>query len=198
MLSETLPARSDDVDKLDVSAAYIHQIFSQYSQNTAYQTFEVWGIPYKNVIAQFGPKTDQPIYVIGAHYDSYKGLSGADDNASGVAGLLELARLLSTHTLTRQVQLVAYALEEPPYFRTDDMGSFHHAKQLKEHNITVALMLSLEMIGYFSDDANSQTFPLPFLDQIYPNTGNFIALVSAFEYFQDLNSYDKCMTSGRS
>ena len=98
---------------------------------------------------------------------------------SGVAALIEIAKLLSKNQpkLNKRVQLAFYSLEEPPYFRTDAMGSYVHAKSLKDSNQDVSLMISLDMIGYFSDEINSQKFPFPIMDKIYSDKGNYIALV---------------------
>ncbi len=184
-LSEKLPERSHDVDFLNESAAYIHQHLSLYSNQVSYQNFDVMGIDYRNVIAKFGKARShkQPIYVIGAHYDAMDGLPGADDNASGVAGILELARLFAKQPPPAPVQLVAYALEEPPYFGSEDMGSFRHAQMLHEQGTNVALMLSLEMIGYFTDKANSQDYPIDILHYVYPQQGNYIAVIGKLSDF---------------
>jgi hypothetical protein len=187
-LSSSLPSRSDKVDNLDVSADYIYQQFMTYSPKTSYQTFKVWGVEYKNVVTEFGPD-EGALYVIGAHYDSYDGLPGADDNASGVSGLIELARLLSATNTNKRVQLVAYALEEMPYFRTEDMGSYHHAKNLSDKKELVAFMVSLEMIGYF-DESMDQTYPLAIMGQLYPKKANFISVVGRFRDFS-LTKYFK-------
>jgi Zn-dependent M28 family amino/carboxypeptidase len=101
----------------------------------------------------------------------------ADDNASGVAGLIELAYLLAKEDLPLQIELVAYNLEEPPFFGTNQMGSFFHADNLKNQNAKVSLMICLEMIGYFSDEPNSQDFPVSLMSLFYPSKGNFIAVV---------------------
>ena len=178
MLSVKLPPREAVPDTLNIVAGYIYDELSQSSGDVSYQEFKVDGDTFRNVIAHFGPNDEQaPLYVIGAHYDSEEGNPGADDNASGVAGLLELARLFSLKPPTVPVELVAYALEEPPYFRTDAMGSFRHAKSLFEQHRTVGLMISLEMLGYYSDAAGSQGYPVPGMDVLYPDSGNFIALV---------------------
>lgn len=182
-LSSELPERSDDVDKLDVSAKYILNKFTEYSNDVYLQEYDVWGIPYNNVISNYGNSNCNGLYIIGAHYDAYNGLPGADDNASGVAGLIELARLFSISPTACAVQLVAYALEEPPYFRSEDMGSFYHAKSLSENKVKVELMVALEMIGYFSDEENSQQYPLPILKMFYPEKGNFIGLVSNLSHY---------------
>src|SRR4030095_13156360 len=131
-----------------------------------------------NVICSWGQESNQRI-VVGAHYDSYHEYPAADDNASGVAGLIELARLLSAARLPVQVDLVAYTLEEPPYFGTPQMGSVVHAQSLRKEGISVKAMLSLEMIGYFSDAPDSQSFPVSMLRAFYPSQGNFIAVVGS-------------------
>jgi Zn-dependent M28 family amino/carboxypeptidase len=126
------------------------------------------------------------LIVIGAHYDSCGDTPGADDNASGVAGLLELARVLAEQPPKQPVELVAYTLEEPPFFRTENMGSYRHAQSLAALNREVKLMLSLEMIGYFRDAPGSQRYPVGVLQLLYPDEGNFVALVGAFRDFGDM------------
>jgi Zn-dependent M28 family amino/carboxypeptidase len=117
------------------------------------------------------------VVVVGAHYDAFGPAVGADDNASGVAGLLELApRLKDAHGSAR-IELVAYTLEEPPYFRTRSMGSRVHAAALQKSGAKVRAMVCLEMIGFFSDEDGSQRYPLPGLGLLYPSRGDFIALV---------------------
>jgi Zn-dependent M28 family amino/carboxypeptidase len=131
---------------------------------------------YRNVSAMFGPSGPDRL-VVGAHYDAAGPYPGADDNASGVAGLIELAHGLGAAAPARAVELVAYTLEEPPFFTTPQMGSAVHAASLRRQQIRVRAMLSLEMIGYFSDAPNSQLFPHPVLKALYPSTGNFIAVI---------------------
>jgi hypothetical protein len=177
MLSVTLAPRDHGhPQNLDRVAAYIAKEFKKATETVSEQPFQVYGQTYRNVSAFFGPDTRERI-VIGAHYDSAGELPAADDNASGVAGLIELAHLLGKAPLKTRVELVAYTLEEPPYFRTQHMGSAVHAASLKQQNIPVRLMLSLEMIGYFTDAPNSQSFPVNILNLFYPSQGNFIAVV---------------------
>jgi Zn-dependent M28 family amino/carboxypeptidase len=114
--------------------------------------------------------------VVGAHYDTVWNSPGADDNASGIAGLLELARIFEG-SFPEGLRLVAFCLEEPPTYRTRFMGSYQYAQALKEMGAELTGMICLEMIAYFSDEPKSQSFPLPFMNRIYPSTGNFIALV---------------------
>jgi Zn-dependent M28 family amino/carboxypeptidase len=179
---------------LYLAGDYIEQGFRRSGADVSVQAFSADGEPYRNIIAHFGPKTG-PLLVIGAHYDGVNDAGegnggpdagdthGADDNASGIAGLLELARLLGQHPPDHAVELAAYTLEEPPYFRTPDMGSAHHARWLREQGQEVRLMISLEMIGYFSDAPGSQDYPISSLSAVYPDRGNYIALVGKFSDF---------------
>lgn len=173
---DLVPRDSEHPSGLDHTASYIHKQFEKFSDNVEDQPFSTDQFQTRNIRAFFGPETDERI-VIGAHYDVAGPYPGADDNASGVAGLLELARLLSNDNLSMQVELVSYPLEEPPYFFTRNMGSFVHANSLKEKGINVRAMLALEMIGYFKDEPGSQTYPLFLLRPFYPSRGNFIAVV---------------------
>ncbi len=177
MLSETLAPRSAaNPENLDRAAAYIRGHLTQAGGETSEQVYVARGKSYRNVISGFGAKTRERL-VIGAHYDAAESTPGADDNASGVAGLLELARSLSATALPLRVELVAYTLEEPPHFGTRRMGSYVHAAALKKQGIPVRLMISLEMLGYYSDTEGSQQYPLEFLHLFYPTRGNFIAVV---------------------
>lgn len=117
-----------------------------------------------------------PLLVVGAHYDTVSRSPGADDNASGVAGLLELARLLAAAP-PPGLRLVAFCPEEPPAYRTRNMGSYHYAQSLKTEGIPVRGMICLEMIGFFSDAPGSQSYPLPLMKFLYPDRSNFIAMV---------------------
>lgn len=176
--SEFIPRDYLHPENLDRVAAYIHREFDLANGETVDAPYQVKGKTYRNVIASFGPETPARI-VIGAHYDAAGPLPAADDNASGVAGLIELAHLLGQHPPSMRVELVAYTLEEPPYFHTDAMGSAHHARALKAAGVTVRMMLSLEMIGFFSDAPGSQLYPSPLLRAFYPSTGNFISIVGS-------------------
>lgn len=178
VLAVTLHPRSvDHPANLDRAADYVLAQLRATGAATAEQIVEADGKQFRNLIARFGPR-EGPLIVIGAHYDSCGDTPGADDNASGVAGLLELARLLALQPPKHAVELVAYTLEEPPYFRTDSMGSHWHARELKRANREVRLMLSLEMIGFYRDGKKSQAYPLSALKMLYPDEGNFIGIVA--------------------
>ena len=161
---------------LDRAAAYIREQFEAAGGDAWEQPYDAGRTTYRNVAAGFGPETGERI-VIGAHYDAAGPYPAADDNASGVAGLLELARLLGRQPPATRVELVAYPLEEPPFYRTPQMGSAVHATSLRRQGVRVRVMISLEMIGYFTDAPGSQQLPLAALRPFYPSRGNFIAVV---------------------
>jgi Zn-dependent M28 family amino/carboxypeptidase len=167
-----------DTSTLNNAADYIKTEFKKYSISVSEQVYEVKGRKYKNIICSFDTSHAERI-VIGAHYDVCDPLPGADDNATGVAGLLELARMMSDSSFKSncRIDLVAYTLEEPPFFRTENMGSYVHAKSLHDKGIKVRGMISLEMIGYFSDEKKSQEYPLGIFKLIYGRKGNFITVV---------------------
>ncbi len=172
------PRSYQDHEKLDRVAEYISGHFKEYGYYISEQPFSYRGKTYRNIIASsHGSNSDKEIIVVGAHYDTVVGSPGADDNASAVAGLLELARLMSITRAVPDVHFAAFALEEPPVFRTENMGSYHYARALKKSGRKVLGMICLEMIGYFVDRPHSQEFPLPFLDRRFPTEGNFIAAV---------------------
>lgn len=142
-------------------------------------------VPYKkthhlNIIARPKGSIDQspgqPLLIVGAHYDTVSGSPGADDNGSAVAGLMETARLLADNPPTG-LRLVAFCPEEPPAYRTKKMGSYVYASELNKHGAELKGMICLEMIGYFKDEPDSQSYPLPMMKTIYPDTGDFIAIV---------------------
>jgi Zn-dependent M28 family amino/carboxypeptidase len=162
--------------KSPLHLAYSSDQLNRSGGRVEFQPYQVQGTEYRNVIAHFGPETQERI-VIGAHYDTAGPFPGADDNGSGVAGLLELATLLSQRPPPVLVELVGFTLEEPPYFRTEHMGSRVHAKALREAGVRVSAMLSLETIGFFTDAPDSQQYPVAQLRWRYPATGNFITVV---------------------
>ncbi|MDX1651570.1 MAG: M28 family peptidase [Brumimicrobium sp.] len=165
-----------NLEQLEQIATFIESVFVQYADTVYNQYYQVEGRLYRNVICSFGTENMQRI-VVGAHYDVCGDQEGADDNASGVVGLLELARLLKDNPTDYRIDLVAYTLEEPPYFRTEYMGSHVHAQSLCEKNIEVEGMISLEMIGYFKDERKTQSYPVGLLKLVYGSKGNYITLV---------------------
>jgi Zn-dependent M28 family amino/carboxypeptidase len=213
-LSEDLfPRSADRFENTERAVRYIHDVFDATGARVSTQDVMIDGIAYKNVIAKFGPG-DGAVIVVGAHYDSFgdeiagamhpEGFTvethtpGADDNASGVAGLIELAGMLGKRSPSRPIELVAYASEEPPYFRTSQMGSFWHARELAASGRDVELMLSLEMIGYFSDAPGSQAFPFPGMQYIYSDRADFITLIGKFGDFGKMRRAKALMSGGSS
>jgi hypothetical protein len=143
----------------------------------ANQWFEVKGTRYCNVEAiARGGDVGGEVVIVGAHYDSVPGTPGANDNASGVAGLLEVARMVSGTDRRREVRFVAFANEEPPFFQTDGMGSLVYARRCRERGQNVVGMVALETLGFYSDQEGSQQYPPP-LGLLYPDRANFIGFV---------------------
>lgn len=166
-----------NLEALNATADYIMEDFIKYADSVSVQKFYVNGKEYKNIIASFGIQHSERI-IVGAHYDVCNEQKGADDNASGVVGLMEIARLLSHENLNYRIDLVAFTLEEPPYFRTNNMGSYVHSQYLKTNAIPVYGMISLEMIGYFNDEKHTQDYPIGLLSLFYGKKGNYITLVN--------------------
>ncbi|PQJ79240.1 M28 family peptidase [Polaribacter porphyrae] len=176
-ITKTEKARNyKNVKTLNFVANYIKKELTKVCDSVAYQNFNVDNTIYKNAIGSLGTENKERI-IIGAHYDVCGDSEGADDNASGVVGLLELARLLSKENLKYRIDFVGYSLEEPPFFRTKQMGSYIHAKYLVDKKILVKGMISLETIGFFSDKKGSQRFPIMGMEKIYGNIGSFITVV---------------------
>lgn len=168
-------------NRLVMAADYIRTTLAHDGYQVGRQPFEVGGIVCENLEAEVrGVQRPDEIIVIGAHYDSVQGSPGANDNASGVAAMLTLARTFAKTRTARTLRFVAFANEEPPLFQTNYMGSRVYAKRSRERGEHIVLMLSLETIGYYSDEPGSQRFLFP-LNLIYPSTGNFIAFVSNVE-----------------
>jgi len=164
------------LQELDAAADYIAQSLAASGLKPALQEFRVGGKTVKNVEAEMRGRTNPDEFiVVGAHYDSVLGSPGANDNATGVAAVLELARLLAArHDCS--IRFVCFVNEEPPYFRSEEMGSWQYAKRCKDQNERLVAMLSIETIGYYSDAKGSQQYPIPF-GLLYPDTANFIAFV---------------------
>lgn len=163
---------------------YIYSSFSQWG-SVEIHTFQVGGTNCQNIILNLPCHTESekdslPPILIGAHYDAVPGSPGADDNATGVAVLLEFARLFATSPIKYPLKLVAFDMEEYGL-----LGSADYASKLKEQQQPLRLMISLEMLGYCDRRANSQVYPPP-LDKIYPNRGDFIALIGNWRTLRDL------------
>lgn len=191
------PRQAFNPTGIDQAARYIYQEFQKISTRVSYQPFVASKQEYKNVICTLGPEHGERI-IIGAHYDVCGDQPGADDNASGVAGILELARLLQAEekNLKYRIDLVSYCLEEPPFFKTESMGSAVHAKSLKKAGVKVKAMVCLEMIGYFSEEKNSQRYPVAGMETIYPDKANFISVVGDLNQKQLVAHLKKYMLAG--
>ena len=165
---------------LDQAASYIEKELTAAGARLSDQPYEVGGQIYRNVIGSFGPESG-PRLIVGAHYDVCGDQPGADDNGSGVAALLELARLLGQQpALKYRIDLVAYTLEEPPFFRTKNMGSYVHAKSLHDQNVPVRGMVALETLGYYDDRKNTQDYPVSLLSLMYGTRGNYLTVAQKF------------------
>jgi Zn-dependent M28 family amino/carboxypeptidase len=139
--------------------------------------YEISGLTCRNIEVEIrGSDRADEIVIIGAHYDSVAGSSGANDNATGAAAVLALARLLAGKRTSRTLRFVEFVNEEPPFFQSRQMGSLVYAKHCRDRGERIVAMLSLETIGYYSDEKGSQHYPFPF-GLFYPSTGNFIAFV---------------------
>jgi hypothetical protein len=165
---------------LQTAAVFIADRFRGLGLPVLEETYRAGEREVSNIVAEIrGSVHPNEIIVIGAHYDSVAGSPGANDNASGVAALLQLARHYRDVKPQRTIRLVAFVNEEPPYYRTELMGSMVHAQQARKRGEKLVAMLSLETIGCFSDLPKSQKYPAPF-SLFYPDTGNFVAFVANF------------------
>ena len=171
------PRNPRNAQGLELAAAYIADNLARAGARVEEQRYRAGGTSCCNVLGQMGPAAG-PVVVVGAHYDAAGDTPGADDNASGVAGLLELARLLGARSLAGPVLLVAFSTEEPPYFGGAEMGSAVHARSLRREDREVAAMLTLEMIGFFTAEQPSQAV---LLDLAYPRRGDFVAVVGRWQ-----------------
>lgn len=177
IIDTDVPRKYTNPEVLNNISSYIYDVFQRFGDTVYYQTYEAYDNEYRNVICVFGPNNPETI-VVGAHYDVCGDQDGADDNASGTAGLLELARQLKGKDSKYRIELVAYTLEEPPFFRSLLMGSHVHAKSLHDEGRNVYGMFCLEMIGYFDDTKGSQDYPLGFLKLFFGRKGDYITLVN--------------------
>ncbi|ADE17030.1 peptidase M28 (plasmid) [Nitrosococcus halophilus Nc 4] len=159
------------------AAVYIEQTFRNTGYEPVRHAVQTRERLFDNIeVTLRGDRLQDESLVIGAHYDTVRGSPGADDNASGVAVLLELARLLHDTKPERTLRLVAFANEEAPFFGTQAMGSLNYARQARADGENIVGMISLEMLGYYTGERDSQHYP-SLLGYLYPDTGNFVAFV---------------------
>jgi len=175
------PHNLDTYAHLCEVAAYIEKTLGAIGYEVTRQVYAVAGKDVCNIEVVLEPAdatAATPTYVIGAHYDSPQGSPGANDNGTGVAALLELARaLVEAKPPAARLRLVFFVNVEHPYGKTPDMGSWRYAKTLAERGEHVGGMMALETIGHFSQAPGSQKFPFPF-GLVYPSQGNFVAFVA--------------------
>ncbi len=163
--------------QLAAAATYVETVLGREGRAPAVQSFSADGVTCQNVELELGGRNRAAeIIVIGAHYDSAPGTPGANDNASGVAALLSLARRFAARPTARTLRFVAFVNEEPPYFHGEAMGSHRYAARCRERGEAIVAMLSLESLGYYSDERGSQQYPFP-LGWLYPSTGDFVGFV---------------------
>jgi hypothetical protein len=164
--------------QLAESALYLKTQLASYGYEARDHSFPSRGSPAPNLEATLNGTTHpSEIIVIGAHYDSYQGTPGADDNASGCAAVLALAKRFANSPRPRTIRFVLFPNEEPPLFQTPEMGSLIYAKACRAANDNIIAMLSLETIGYYRDEPGTQRYP-PLIGSLFPSEGNFIAFVS--------------------
>ena len=178
MLAEQIGERNVwQPEALVAAALYIRNTLEDLDYQVRIQSFESEGQTVQNIEVELpGATAPQEIAVVGAHYDSVPDGPGANDNASGIAALLEIARLLSGKTHARTLRLVAFVNEEQPFSSGEQMGSRVYAERSRQRSEQIKAMISLETIGFYTDQHASQHYPFPF-NYFYPDTGNFIGFV---------------------
>jgi hypothetical protein len=163
--------------QLAAAGRYLEEQLAGSGHSVVREDFTAGGVAVRNlVVERRGSSRPDEIVVVGAHYDSVMGSPGANDNATGVAALLEIARGLGQAPPGRTVRCAFFVNEEPPFYLTEEMGSLVHARRARQRGERVVAMLSLETIGYYTDGKRSQHYPFP-LGVFYPGTGNFVGFV---------------------
>lgn len=164
-------------DKLNAASDYVRTFWEKTGYQITAQTYRVQNIACYNLAVEIpGKSKPDEIVLIGAHYDTVSGSPGANDNGSAVAAVLELSRLFSTKSTSRTLRFVAFANEEPPFFKTRSMGSLVYAKECRKRKENIVAMVCLETIGYYRDEKKTQKYPFP-LRLFYPDRGNFVGVV---------------------
>jgi len=178
-LAQDIGVRSDQTYRnVERAASYIESTLTALGYDVEAQEYSARGLVWRNLEATLrGANRFQQVVVIGAHYDSAEEAPGADDNASGVAGVLELARLFAGTPQARTIRFVFFPNEEPPSFPTAAMGSRHYATAARRRSDQIVAMMSIESIGYYDTEKGSQRYPFP-LNLAYPDVGDFIGFVS--------------------
>jgi Zn-dependent M28 family amino/carboxypeptidase len=179
---------------LEAAARYVEERFAASQFEVARQSFDAAGTTVANIEARLGPETPR-YFVVGAHYDTVPTTPGANDNASGVAVMLELARLHALSGGLPPIRFVAFVNEEPPWFQTELMGSAVYAARARSRDDDVIGMIALETMGYYSDAEGSQQYPAPF-HLFFPPTGHFLAAVSNIDSFGLLRRFARLFKKG--
>ena len=182
VIASDIGSRSQfEVPALRKTEAYLQETLEKIGYAVERQDYQSRGVEVANLVVEVPGSTHvKEIVVVGAHYDTADGHAGANDNGTGVVGLLELARMFHGATPARTLRFVFFVNEEPPFFQTELMGSLVYARRCESQGEAVVGMLSLETMGYYSDAKGSQKYPFPF-SMFYPSTGNFIGFVGDTE-----------------
>ena len=171
-------------ENLNAARTFLETTLTQAGYKVKRQEYKIKDKSYYNLeVERWGTEKPNEVVLIGGHYDSAFTSPGANDNGTGAAATLELARIFAKKSTKRTIRFVEFTNEEAPFFWTEEMGSLVYAKQLRQSQENIVAMLSLETMGYFSDRVGSQKYPFP-LGWLYPNQGNFIAFIG------NLNSGD--------
>ena len=182
-------------EALHTAADYICDIWRQFGYEVYVQGYKAENVWSENLVIEIlGGDRANEIVLAGAHYDSVRGSPGADDNASGIAALLEVARLLAGLKPARTLRLVAFVNEESPFFYFGEMGSKVYARAARERNDDIRAMISFEMLGCYNDQPGSQSYP-PFMRWFYPDQGNFIGFVSNLKSRHTLKEFSQAFAA---
>jgi len=172
-------------ENLIAARDYIAEQFTSLGAQPFFETYTVQGREFSNIIVEIPGKKQgrDEVIIIGAHYDTIEGTTGANDNASGIAAIIELYRILTKHPMKCTVRIVAFTLEEPPFFGTEDMGSMIHASRCTKDKRRVVLMASIDMIG-FGGRFVKQSYPMEDMKDKYPSCGDFLSVAALPSYSQ--------------
>ena len=171
------PRNTTKPGTLDRAADYIVKIFKDYGYTPNELVFDIGGLKLRNIeVVIPGTDSSKGAIIVGAHYDTNYDSPGANDNASGVGCLLEMARLLKNQRTEHPIRLVCFTNGEPPWYKSKEMGSYHYAIKCQQENMKVSAMISIDEIGFFPDVVATQHYPSPY-NGFYPTMGNFLAVV---------------------
>lgn len=180
---------------LNDAASYIQSEWDRQGYTVNQLSYEVSGVSCANLeVIRKGGARQSEILLIGAHYDSVMGSPGANDNASGVAALLEISRDFAAFEPAMTVSFVAFVNEEPPFFMTGQQGSMEYAKAARRRGDDIRLMASIETIGWYSNRPGSQRYPI--FNLFYPDRANFIGMVSDFRSWRAMLRLAQAFRSG--